>query len=683
MGPLPRKAVVLAAGFGERMRPLSRIVPKPLLPVWGRPAVLRALDRLADWGVREVLVNLHYGADAVFDAVRRGAPAGVRVEFSFEPVLLGTGGALRRAAWFFAGDAPDRPFWLLNSDVAAAVAPEPLLRAFRWPRAIAALWMEAARGPRTVIARRGRVVDFRASRPGAPGTLTFCGLHLTSPLVLDYLPREERCCSIIEAYEAAMRDGRTVAAVESPAAWWADLGTPEDYLAAHGEIRAAARAGAPAGALYAPAVERRGRVLARAAGARARGFIAAAEGARIGRGAQIANAILLPGARVAARARVQGAVVGPGATASGAAARLVVRAADALAPAEAAALRRIAGARMEVASAEALAPRGSSREFLRLVWPGGRAMLVRYRPDRPENARYAGHARFLRRLGLPVPRVLADGPGERFTLFEDLGTRNLGDRVRNAPPERAGRLYIPVIAAVADWHERATLAARRCGLALEPAFGPEVFRYERDLFLHRFLAGHLGRPAAEVRRAAAELRGIAERLSSSAPTLLHRDLQSANILFHRGRPYFIDFQGMRFGPTMYDLASLLCDPYVEIPAVVRAQLLERYLARRPAAQAELDLFWPAAIQRLCQALGAYARMGALPGARRFLSHIPAAASRLREAIARSGLRLPALADAAEQAMRRVVTIPLTPEDPPSARSAKSQKAPPKRCGRGQ
>ena len=200
-----------------------------------------------------------------------------------------------------------------------------------------------------------------------------------------------------------------------------------------------------------------------------------------------------------------------------------------------------------------------------------------------------------------------------------------------------------VVDAAADWHERATPAARRAGLALEPAFGPEVFGYEHDLFLQRYLAGYLGRPAAEVRRAARELRAVAARLAAAPPMLLHRDLQSANILFHRGRPHFIDFQGMRFGPAMYDLASLLCDPYVELPDGVRPALLARYAARRPAAGSELELFWPAAVQRLCQALGAYARLGALPGAQRFLAHIPPAVARLREAVARSGLRLPTLA----------------------------------------
>lgn len=648
----PRKAVLLAAGLGERLRPLTAAVPKPLLPLWGRSSALRALDLLAEWGVRDVLVNLHYGADAIFDALRRAAPPTLRLSFSFEPAILGTGGALRRAAWFLAGNEPDQPFWLINSDVAAVVSPKPLLRAFRPPHVIAALWMCPNTGPQTVQVARGRVVSFRAARPGAPGTATFSGLHLVSPRLLDYLPSEEKFYSIIEAYEAALRDGYEIAAVSPSGSWWADLGTPEDYLQAHRATRAAARSGEPAGELYDAALERAARARARAAGARIEGFIAAAPNASIGRGACLEDAVLLAGARIAAGAQVRAAIVGPGATARGAVARVVVRASDALTPAESKALCRVAGARAADAAAEALAPRGSSRDFLRLRWFGGSAILVRYRLDRPENARYAGHARFLRRLGLPAPRVLADAPDERFTLFEDLGDRDLCLIAREAAPARVRRLYEATIDAIADWHGRAARAARRERLSLEPAFGPEVFGYEHDLFLRRFLAEHLDWPEAARRRAARELREVAARLSAAPHVLLHRDLQSANILIFQGRPHFIDFQGMRFGPAMYDLASLLCDPYVEKLEVWREHLLDRYFLRRPAARDERALFWPAAVQRLCQALGAYARLGALPGAKRFLAYIPAAATRLREAVANSGLRLPTLAAAAERLGRR-------------------------------
>ena len=106
--------------------------------------------------------------------------------------------------------------------------------------------------------------------------------------------------------------------------------------------------------------------------------------------------------------------------------------------------------------------------------------------------------------------------------------------------------------------------------------------------------------------------------------LVHRDLQSSNILLFRGQPVFIDFQGMRLGPAAYDLASLLCDPYVMLSARLQERLLEYYLSRSGRRGGSGESFWLAAVERLAQALGAYGRLSALPGLARFARHIPRA-----------------------------------------------------------
>ena len=194
----PDKALVLAAGFGTRMRPLTSLVPKPLLPLWGRPIIDRALDLLRGWGVREVLVNLHHGADAMLDWARRRPDDGLRISLSFESDILGTGGALRRGAWFFGGE----PFWIVNADIAAEVPRAPFLRALRHPRTLAALWLHGTRGPRTVEMQDGRIGAFRSHRPGTPGTYTFCGLQLVRPETLRYVP-ETGFATLVQVYVAA------------------------------------------------------------------------------------------------------------------------------------------------------------------------------------------------------------------------------------------------------------------------------------------------------------------------------------------------------------------------------------------------------------------------------------------------------------------------------------------------
>ncbi|MBU1910142.1 MAG: phosphotransferase, partial [Verrucomicrobia bacterium] len=124
------------------------------------------------------------------------------------------------------------------------------------------------------------------------------------------------------------------------------------------------------------------------------------------------------------------------------------------------------------------------------------------------------------------------------------------------------------------------------------------------------------------------------RLNRAPAVLLHRDLQSSNILLRAGRPVFIDFQGMRFGPAAYDLASLLCDPYVELPPALQDELLEYYTARRPKDLSAPSLFWPAAVERLVQALGAFGRLSVQPGLGTFAEFIPPALRLLRRALER-------------------------------------------------
>ncbi len=634
--------MILAAGLGARLRPLSETLPKPLLPLWGRTLLGHAFDLLRRWGVREALVNLHHGAAAIEAAVEADPPAGLRLAFSREPVRLETGGALRRAARFF----DDSPFWLLNADIAADLDPEPLRRALADPRVLAALWITDRAGPRTVRVEGPdrRIVSFRAERPGLPGTWTFCGLHLVRPEVLDFIPREERV-SIVTAYMRAMAAGWRIRGVAQPGAFWADLGTPEQAIAAHVATRAAFQTGRAGARFYDASAERR---------ATGGGWICAAPDVRIERGASVRESVLLAGAVVRRGARVERAVLGPGAEARGSVARLAVRAGPALAPRERAALRR-AGFRPDRALLVALAPRGSDRAYFRLREGARRALLVRCGSARPENARWAGHARFLAQLGLRVPAVLAawtardGGPG---LLVKDLGERTLGEEAARRSPAWAAGLLGRAVERLRRMHEEGGAAARRRGLALEPAFDEGVYAVERELFTGPLLARRLGWSAGRRTAVERELQAAEARLREAPAVLLHRDLQSANIIPAGREPAFIDFQGMRFGPAAYDLASLLYDPYADWPAPLRAALLRRYIARDPKrAAAVLELLPWAAVQRLTQAMGAYARMAALPGLEATARYLPVAAGRLRAVLGEAGLRLPRLRAALDAVIR--------------------------------
>lgn len=616
----PRKAIVLAAGYGARLLPLTLCRPKPLCPIWGKPALAHALEHLQRWGVCEVLINVHCHGGKIVDYLRLHPMPGLRCQVSFEPDILGTGGALTRARWFLDRD----PFWLMNADVLADVPSAPLLRAFDAHAALAALWLLPDAGPRTVETVNGVITSFRSARAGTEGTATFSGLHLLSPRLLRYLPDGGEN-SIIDAYERAMRQGERIAGVTVPGAYWADIGNPASYLQAHWDIQARAAAGRPGGRLYDAA----------SAAAPARpdvsGSCAIGRRVSVAPSASVGHSVLWDDVTVHAGASVNHAVLADKVSVRGTVSYLALRA-DTLEEPELSSVLGTLGWAPERTTVLPLPPRGSARTFTRLVAGHRRAILVQYQIERPENALYSAHARFLDRVGVRVPRVLLDNPRVQLCVLEDAGETALQDLVPRASSAQCLKWYRAVLDNVILLHARAHRAARRARLPLNPPFDAATYHWEQDLFCDKFLVPHV-RPDADtlavVRR---ELAGLIPALLDAPAVLVHRDLQSSNILMTRGQPVLIDFQGMRLGPAAYDLASLLCDPYVNLPPDLRDRLLDEYAHRAPGGTAARALFWTAAVERLCQALGAYGRLGATPATAGFLRHIPAGLAQLLNAL---------------------------------------------------
>ena len=570
---VPRKAVVLAAGLGLRLRPPTLFLPKPLMPLGGEPLIERSLRQLEAWGVTEFAVNLHWQAGALRDYLQ-ARPGAARFRFSYEPQLLGTGGALQAFREFLTGE----PFWIVNADIVWRTAPQPLLRARSDGDALAALWLVPERGPRTVETDAdGRITTFRSARRGSPGTATFSGVQLVSPRLLAFLPADPaQAVSLVELYEAAARAGERVLGVTAGArAVWDDAGTLPDYLRLRKRYRRS-RPSAPWNPLAEPfGVDTQSVVWYDAAS-----------------WPDPALAPLLSGTAFALRqTRVT-----------------------------------------------PLAERGSDRSFLRIREGGNTAVYVRYGCQRDENLRYAGHARLLLDAGLAVPRVLAESREARALLLEDVGEENLLDRLVRGP-RGAERLYRRTLDQVVRLHTGATCLARERGLEMEPAFDRRLYDWERDLFLNQIVRRRHAAEAAVTDAVIADYDQVAGALLGiGEPVLVHRDLQSTNVMFRDGRLSLIDFQGMRYGAAAYDLASLLCDPYARLAPALRERLLAYYAAQvggRAGAES-VRLFPYGAVQRLTQALGAYGRLTSL-GLAGWQRHIVPAAERLAEAASACGL----------------------------------------------
>ncbi len=629
----PEKAILLAAGFGARMVPLSHDLPKPMMPLWGIPVIEHVVNTMVRWGVRDILINLHHNPQPILDWALQRRAASPRIHFSFEPAIAGTGGALRTAAHFI-GKAP---FWLVNTDIAFELDPAPLIADFHQHQPLATLWLDATRGPRTVErAADGCIVNFASATPGADGTYTFCGMQILSPAILDFLP-DTPFCTVVDGYRRALAQGIAVRGGCPDDTYWADLGTPERYLQAHRDIADAHRRKHPGGALLSANAARRMRGSIPPT-VQTQGVVAIGQRVALPPGVCLNDCVIWDDAELQPGACLVDSIAGRHAVVratqqGGACVRADVMPPD---PVLTAALRAL-HATPAATTLTALPARGSDRRFERLQTKRYRGILIRYDDQkRPENARYAPLARALAAAGVRVPRVVLDLPEQKATLFEDVGTCALQDALPGLSRPVRRRHYRRVIAQILRLH---ALAPDQLP-PLEPPFSPALYRWEHALFITHFLTNTLHMAVtAPLQRL---LQTCAAVLLRQPQVPVHRDLQSSNILLKRGGPVLIDFQGLRLGAAAYDLASLLCDPYVMLDDSDRNALLDDYCAASPQGAAVRESFPYAAVQRLAQALGAFGRLAANPATARFARHIPPATTMFNTMLAQLNVAHPQL-----------------------------------------
>jgi aminoglycoside/choline kinase family phosphotransferase len=283
---------------------------------------------------------------------------------------------------------------------------------------------------------------------------------------------------------------------------------------------------------------------------------------------------------------------------------------------------------------------GSDRRFYR-VRQGGAHFVALISPRKnaeglDENDSYFLIGRHLYGSGLPVPKIFWADPGGGRFLMQDVGDCHLQRLAQRHGVDMYG-LYRRALQVLVRLHERGPCGFE-AGFCFDHAVYDPSFVYDRELeyFRKAFLVGYLGLDVAEedLRQ---DFENLAERAGShSCDTVIHRDFQSRNIMVHKGRLWVLDFQGMRFGPPAYDLASLLLDPYVMLPAALQERLLQLYWAgvKKVFQHTSYERFYESyAAVRLCrnlQALGAYGFLGTVKGKKQFFRFIPGAWKQLQE-----------------------------------------------------
>jgi NDP-sugar pyrophosphorylase family protein len=230
------KAMVLAAGLGTRLREITKTKPKCLVEAGGKTMLQHVLERLRGAGVSEVVINLHYLGDQIESYLQMRDNFGLKIQFSREAELLGTGGGLKNAAALLGNDSD---FFLYNADIYCELDLEAMLDAHRRSGVLATLAVMDRKTSRYLLFDAGNRLagwhnpDVGESKLITGATLESCsnlafsGIHVISPEFFAYMQEDTGSFSIIRSYLRAAERGRAVEAYRIDDSFWVDVGTPE------------------------------------------------------------------------------------------------------------------------------------------------------------------------------------------------------------------------------------------------------------------------------------------------------------------------------------------------------------------------------------------------------------------------------------------------------------------------
>jgi NDP-sugar pyrophosphorylase family protein/aminoglycoside/choline kinase family phosphotransferase len=641
-----------AAGFGERLRPVTNHLPKPLLPILGRPLVEIILERLTAACDGRIGINLHYKPELLLNWARASVYAD-RIHFFPEDPILGTGGALKNAEAFLSTG----PILVHNSDILLDIDFERVIDAHLSSDNIATLVTH--RHPKysnVVVDEHDLLLDVEnpgESRPD-PNTVAskvaYTGIAVYAPEILGFLPAGASHMTV--AWIAAAKAGHRVQALDVTGAFWNDIGTPASYVA--GVLDALRDNGET---VYLSDNAGCGKI-------GIDGHIVIESGSEVLDGARLRNCLVMPGSRVSGRH--ENCIIGPDYTIELKESEMqpslhsreqkTVSLNDRLFAAYFGLDAKIVPvSEDEPADALLIGLGGSDRRYFRVRNDGKTVVLMECGPDDPDYERHIIYTRFFEAHAVPVPGLIAFDDDAKRALFEDLGDTSLYSYLKL--PHDSGHIediYRGVLDILVTLHSRVTGHVHECSTLRDRIFDYAYLRWETGYFLDRFVIG-LNKTALKNRPVLEqELHHLAQKVDAYPKGVIHRDFQCQNIMITRGGiPRVIDFQGARMAPPAYDVASILWDPYHRLDDGLRERLVDYYLDEMKRSSAGFneavfrESLVPCRLQRHMQALGAYGYLSTVKGKKYFLKHVPEALRLLREEAAATKYAYPKLSELLE------------------------------------
>ena len=237
--------MILAAGLGTRLQPLTNSRPKALVQIGGQTLLELTLKRLRGAGIHDVIINTHHFADMIDDYLRAHHNFGMNVAISREEILLDTGGGLKHAAHFFFDGTTDEPFLVHNVDVLSNIDFAQMLAFHRAHCALATLAVQTRTTSRHLLFDEQGVLCGRRTGTDGPAELVrnvaqtnafaFSGIHIISPRIFSLIS-EQGVFSIIPVYLRLAALGQRILAFPADGFHWRDLGRPEHIEAAAHDI---------------------------------------------------------------------------------------------------------------------------------------------------------------------------------------------------------------------------------------------------------------------------------------------------------------------------------------------------------------------------------------------------------------------------------------------------------------
>ncbi len=303
------QCLLLAAGYGTRLLPYTRHLPKPLFPVLGKPLIVHTIETMRALGVRDFWVNLHHLPERIPEALGDGSRLGVTVRYSREPEILGTGGAIRKLRGEL-GSGGD--FWVVNSDMLFSLDLAGALERHRRNGALATLVLfdtpDFARYGGAKTQADGRISAFLLK--GDPALQRervpiFTGVQIVSPELLRLFPDQDAFCIVRQVYQPQLGTGKIFG--HASQGTWQDIGTPEQYLKANLDLVPPGAKPEAVGTIVPPVFAGPGCRFG--AGCEVGPRVVLGEKCRVGAGVRVRESVLWAGVRVPAGAVVDGRIV--------------------------------------------------------------------------------------------------------------------------------------------------------------------------------------------------------------------------------------------------------------------------------------------------------------------------------------------------------------------------------------